>query len=279
MLKRRQIQETNRPDRMTFFEFIKTKQFWKHFIGASVTVLAFLWVCLLFMDFYTLHDSKATVPDFKGLYIKDLDKFVDGHNLRYEIIDSVYNMKKEKGTVLEQEPQPGATVKEDRTIYLTVNAMLNQQVKMPNLVNLSLRQASSLLETYGLKVGSLRYVEGLPPVIRQLYKGKDIKHGTMLDKGSSIDLVLGKGQNNGLIPVPDLFGLTLQEARLILSENQLVMGMKMMDLTAKDTNIARIYKQFPELSADGLYDGASINIWLTGSDEVLENEKMKNDTL
>lgn len=279
MLKRRQIQETNRPDRMTFFEFIKTKQFWKHFIGASVTVLAFLWVCLLFMDFYTLHDSKATVPDFKGLYIKDLDKFVDGHNLRYEIIDSVYNMKKEKGTVLEQEPQPGATVKEDRTIYLTVNAMLNQQVKMPNLVNLSLRQASSLLETYGLKVGSLRYVEGLPPVIRQLYKGKDIKHGTMLDKGSSIDLVLGKGQNNGLIPVPDLFGLTLQEARLILSENQLVMGMKMMDLTAKDTNIARIYKQFPEPSADGLYDGASINIWLTGSDEVLENEKMKNDTL
>ena len=279
MLKRRQIQETNRPDHMTFFEFIKTKQFWKHFIGASVTMLVFLWVCLLFMDFYTLHDSKATVPDFKGLYIKDLDKFVDGHNLRYEIIDSVYNMKKEKGTVLEQEPQPGAIVKEDRTIYLTVNAMLNQQVKMPNLVNLSLRQASSLLETYGLKVGSLRYVEGLPPVIRQLYKGKDINHGTMLDKGSAIDLVLGKGQNNGLIPVPDLFGLTLQEARLILSENQLVMGMKLMDLSAKDTTIARIYKQFPEPSADGLYDGASINIWLTGSDEVLENEKMKNDTL
>jgi beta-lactam-binding protein with PASTA domain len=264
---------------MTFFEFIKTKQFLKHFVGASAAVLIFLWICLMFMDFYTLHDSKATVPDFKGLYIKDLDKFVDGHNLRYEIIDSVYNMKKEKGTVLEQEPRPGSSVKEDRTIYLTVNAMLNQQVKVPNLVNLSLRQASSLLETYGLKVGSLRYVEGLPPVIRQLYKGKDIKHGSMLDKGSAIDLVLGKGQNNGLIPVPDLFGLTLQEARLVLNESQLIMGMKMMDLTAKDTIVARIYKQYPEPSADGLYDGASINVWLTGSDEVLENEKLRNDTL
>jgi beta-lactam-binding protein with PASTA domain len=264
---------------MKFTEFLRTKKFWKHFVLANVAVALFLWACLFFMDYYTLHDSQAKVPDFKGLFIKDLDKFVDGHNLSYEIIDSVYNLDQPKGTVLEQEPAPGSTVKEGRTVYLTVNAMLNQQVKMPNLVNLSLRQASSLLETYGLKVGFLRYVEGLPPVIHQLYKGRDIAPGSMLDKGSSIDLVLGKGNSNGLIPVPDLFGLTLSEARAILLENQLILGMKMMDMTAKDTLTARVYKQFPEPSADGLYDGASINLWLTGSDEVLENEKLKNDTL
>jgi beta-lactam-binding protein with PASTA domain len=264
---------------MTFWQFAKTRPFWMHAFAASAAVGLFLMVCLWFMDMYTLHDSSAKVPDFKGLYIKDLDKFVEGHALNYEIIDSVYNSDKPKGTVLEQEPLPGSTVKEGRVVYLTVNAMLNQQVKMPNLVNLSLRQASSLLETYGLKTGALRYVEGLPPVMHQLYKGRDIAPGTMLDKGSAIDLVLGKGQNGGLIQVPDLFGMTLTEARQQLAALSLIIGTKFSDNSAEDTLTARIYKQFPETGGDGLYGGATINIWLTGSTEVLEKEKLLHEEL
>jgi beta-lactam-binding protein with PASTA domain len=264
---------------MTFWQFAKTRPFWMHALAASAAVGLFLMVGLWFVNTYTLHDSAAKVPDFKGLYLKDLDKFVEGHSLTYEIIDSVYNSDKPKGTVLEQEPVPGSTVKEGRVIYLTVNAMLNQQVKMPNLVNLSLRQASSLLETYGLKTGSLRYVEGLPPVMHQLYKSRDIAPGTLLDKGSSIDLVLGKGQNGGLIQVPDLFGMTLTEARAELAALALIVGSKFSDNTAEDTTTARIYKQFPEPTGDGLYSGAAINIWLTGSEDILEKEKSANEEL
>jgi beta-lactam-binding protein with PASTA domain len=264
---------------MTFWQFAKTRPFWIHALAAFAVVALFLVLCLWLMNMYTLHDSSAKVPDFKGLYTKDLEKFVEGHSLSYQIIDSVYNSDKPKGTILEQEPIPGSTVKEGRVIYLTVNAMLNQQVKMPNLVNLSLRQASSLLETYGLKTGALRYVEGLPPVMKQAYKGRDIAPGTMLDKGSSIDLVLGKGQGGGLIQVPDLFGMTLSAARGELAANSLIIGSTFSDNSVSDTVTARIYKQFPEPSGDGLYSGASVNVWLTGSDEVLNNEKSTNEEL
>lgn len=258
---------------MSFKEFLQSRSFWKHFILANAVVAVLLVLGMVFLNFYTLHDSKVEVPDFKGLFIKDLDKFVEGHNLSFEVVDSVYNMQKEKGTVIEQDPAPGSTVKEGRTIYLTVNAMLNQKVKMPDLVDLSLRQATSLLETYGLKVGSIRYTEGLPPVIEQLYKGRRIAPGTMVDKGSAIDLVAGLGDSKGLIPVPDLFGLTLPEARLILSNKSLVVGVVLQDATGRDSLTAKIYRQDPMPGGDGLYDGAPINLWLTGSDEVLENER------
>lgn len=258
---------------MSFKEFLQSRSFWKHFLLANAVVALLLVLGMVFLNFYTLHDSKVEVPDFKGIYISDLDKFVEGHSVSYEIVDSVYNMKKDKGTVIEQDPAPGSTVKEGRTIYLTVNAMLNQQVKMPDLVDLSLRQATSLLETYGLKVGAIRYREGLPPVMEQLYKGKRIAPGTMVDKGSSIDLVAGLGDSKGLIPVPDLFGLTLPEARAILASKSLLVGVVLQDATGRDTLSAQIYRQDPTPGAEGLYDGAPVNLWLTGSPEVLENEK------
>jgi eukaryotic-like serine/threonine-protein kinase len=264
---------------MNLKEFLKSKLFWRHFIVATVSVIFFLFGCAFFLDMYTLHDKHVKVPNFEGIYVKDLEKFVEGYDLHFEVVDSIYNLKSTKGTVVDQDPKPGATVKNGRTVYLTVNAILSQKVAMPNLVDLSLRQSTSLLETYGLKVGMLRYVEGLPPVIEQLYKGKKIVPGTMIDKGSEIDLVLGRGGGRGLIPVPDLFGLTITEARVVLSNSNLVLGSFLPDATGQDTTTAKIYKQTPAINQEGLYSGASIDVLITGSEEVLENEKTAADTL
>jgi len=229
---------------------------------------------------YTLHGEHVEVPDFKQLYPKSLDEFVEDHDLKYEIVDSVFNRTLPKGTIIDQDPAPGATVKKGRTIYLTLNASLNQKVSMPNLVNLSLRQAASKLETYGLKVGNLRYIEGLPPVIQQLYNGGEIKPGTIITKDSEIDLVLGRGSNTGLIPVPDLFGMTITEARVELEGRKLKFGNRLPDATGADTLTARIYMQSPPYKkSEGLYAGAEIDVWLTGKEEILEAERLKNDTI
>lgn len=264
---------------MNLKEFLKSKLFWRHFLVAITAVILFLWGCAFFLEMYTLHNEHVEVPNFEGIYVKDLDKFVGGHDLQYEVVDSIYNLKFAKGTVIDQDPLPGSTVKHDRTVYLTVNAILSQKVAMPNLLDLSLRQSTSLLETYGLKVGMLRYIEGLPPVMQQLYKGQKIVPGTMIDKGSEIDLVVGRGGGRGLIPVPDLFGLTITQARKILVGSNLKLGSFLSDATGQDTTIAKIYKQTPAVNDEGFYSGAIINVLITGSEEVLENEKSIADTL
>ena len=265
---------------MDIKSLLKSSEFWKHFIVSSLVALMVLGISFLFLNVYTKHGDEVVVPDFEGIYIKDLDKFIEDHNVRYEIVDSIYNIEKAKGTVADQDPEAGSKVKPERVIYLTVYAMLNQKTAMPNLIDLSLRQASSLLETYGLKVGNLRYEEGLPPVIRQLFKGQSIKPGTLIDKGSRIDLVLGKGAGGGLITVPDLLGLTLAEVRTILAEKQLSLKNIVPDIMDNDTLNARVYRQNPPYdSEEGLYSGAEISIWITNIDEKVEQARIKIDSL
>jgi len=251
----------------------KSGTLWKHAALASGSVLIFLWACFFFLDFFTKHNEHMEVPDFKGIYVNDLDKFVAGKDLEFEVVDSVYHDKLPKGTVIDQEPRAGATVKVGRKIYLTVNAKVNKKVPVPNLIDLSLRQARSLLESYGLKVGRLTYVEGLPPVMKQSFQGQPIAPNTLVDKGSAIDLVLGMGNQHSLIQIPDLFGMTLPEAGAMLSSKGLILGTVLKDETAGDTLSARIYKQVPSPDhPEGLYEGARVNVWLTGSEKVLESE-------
>ncbi len=265
---------------MDIKSLLKSSQFWKHLIVSSLVALTVLGISFLVLNVYTKHGDEVVVPDFEGIYIKDLDKFIEDHNVRYEIVDSIYNIEKAKGTVADQDPEAGSKVKPERLIYLTVYAKLNQKTAMPNLIDLSLRQATSLLETYGLKVGNLRYEEGLPPVIRQLFKGQPIKAGTLIDKGSKIDLVLGKGGSGGLITVPDLLGLTLAEVRDILSEKQLTLKNIVPDIMDNDTLNARVYRQNPTYDSEGgLYSGAEVSIWITNEDEKVEQARIKIDSL
>lgn len=258
---------------MDLKSFLKSSQFWRHFTVATLVAFAILGISILFLSLYTKHGDEVVVPNFEGIYVKDLDTFIDDHNVEYEIVDSIYNIEKAKGTVADQDPEPGSKVKPQRIIYLTVYATLNQKTAMPNLVDLSLRQASSLLETFGLKVGNLRYEEGLPPVMKQLFKGKTIRPGTMIDKGSKIDLVLGKGIVEGLISIPNLTGLTLFEVREILTENQLILKSIYPDEMDDDTLNARVYRQNPAYDKEeGLYPGAEIKIWITNQDEKVQQE-------
>ncbi len=265
---------------MEISSIIKSSSFWRHLLIASVIAFGVLWGSFALLNVYTKHGDEVVVPNFEKIYIRDLDKFLEGQDVRYEIVDSIYNLDKDKGTVVDQDPEPGSKVKPGRVIYLTVNAMLNQKVAMPNLIDLSQRQASSLLETYGLKVGALRYVEGLPPVMKQLYKGVPIKPGTLIDKGSAIDLILGRGNGGGLIPVPDLIGMTLSDVRHTLSERLLDLGRIVPDIMDNDTINARVYRQNPSHNAaEGLYDGAIIDIWITNSEEKIEQARIKTDSL
>jgi len=253
-------------------------KFWKHLLFAFLTILGILYASFMLLGVYTQHNKSIDVPDFKGIYIKDLDNFIQDYTLEYIIVDSVYNSEKEKGTVIEQDPEPGASVKLGRKVYLTVNSMVNVKVAMPNLKDLSLRQAESLLETYGLKLGRLTYVQGLPPVMEQSFQGKLIAPGTMIEKGALIDLTLGRGDATGALFVPDLIGKTMEEALFLIGETELVLNVAKYDQTVKDTTQARIYQQSPKSGqAGGVYPGAKVHIWLTQSDELLLNIKNERE--
>ena len=257
---------------------LKSLKFWKHALIALLTVLGVLYASFMLLGVYTLHDKTIDVPDFRGIFIRDLDNYIQDYALEYVIVDSVYNSEKEKGTVIEQDPEPGSLVKSGRKVYLTVNSMVNVKVAMPNLKDLSLRQAESLLETYGLKLGRLIYVQGLPPVMQQSFRGKPIAAGTMVEKGAEIDLTLGSGDSAGSLIVPDLLGKTVEEALFLLEDIELELNIANYDETVQDTLLAKIYQQSPKPGqAGGVYAGAKIHVWLTQSEDVLLNSNSKGE--
>lgn len=257
--------------------FFKSKSFWKNFIAAILLAVLLVWGALRLIAGYTKHGVTVKVPNLRGKTVKEVEDIIESSKLRYFITDSVFDPKKKKGSVVDQDPDAGMEVKESRTVYLTMNSHLPPQVKMPNLVDVSLRQAVALLETYGLETGKLSYVPDFAKnaVIKQLYKGKPIKPGEMIRKGSKIDLVLGDGLSDEKVELPDVRGLTLTEALSQISQAGLNMGAIIPDGSVKDSLRAYVYKQNP--SAGSTNKGNSVDLFLTQDEAKIPGKAEENN--
>lgn len=235
---------------MSVIAFIKSRKFFIHLGLSVVATVVVVWIATLFLGVLTQHGDDITVPDLRGLRTEELDEYMSDRNLEYEIMDSVYDSKGKKGVVCSQDPYANSKVKSGRKIYITVYAKLPERTTVPDLTDLTLRQTISELETYGLKVGKLEYVKDIAKnaVLKQKYKGKEIAAGTMLEKGSAIDLVLGRGEKNERASVPLLIGKTRTDAIRLINEYSLNVGDETFENGA-DTSNARVYKQMPAYSS------------------------------
>lgn len=256
---------------MSFFYFLGRKKFYYQFLIAVLLSLLLLWIVLKSMDIFTQHGDVYIVPDFNGQTVSQLsDEGYDDYFI-FKIIDSVYFKSREKGTVVLQNPVPGSKVKQGRHVYLTIVAQTPEKVLMPNLKNLSLRQALVTLESSELLVGNLEYIQYFArnAVIDQLINDEPVEPETELLKGATINLVLGKGDYPVRVPLPFLIALKKSEARKKLHYNSLNVGREYY-LDDDDTTHARVYKTDPEtLTEDMLILGQPVNIWYR-SDELID---------
>jgi beta-lactam-binding protein with PASTA domain len=212
--------------------------------------------------------------------INEAEREAAKNSLNIQVIDSVFLSKHKKGSVIDQNPPPDFKVKKNRTVFLTINAFLTEKVKMPNLVGISQRQAEATIENIGLKTGKIEYIPDIAVnnVLGQKYRNRDIPEGTLIEKGSSIDLVLGKGLSEEETFIPDLTGLTKNEALTVVEADMLQLGAVICDETIrskKDSATAKIWKQSPSWEKSKVVKlGTSIHIWLS-----LDESKLPVDTV
>ena len=254
---------------MSLKKFILSKVFFKNFGLAAAIVVGGVMILLIWLNFYTRHGQARPVPDFFGLTLEQTAKLAKKNKLKYQVIDSVYTNTVPRGCIAEQNPRPGFKVKKWRNIVLTINAFHPEMVAMPNLIDLPKRQAILVVEGSGLEMGLLKYKPDLSidVVIEQQLNGKKIATGDSIQKGSVIDLVLGKGLSNQRTPVPELIGYKLESARNRVLGASLNLGAYIFDNTVinEDDSInAFVYKQNPEFSEEAsLQLGSAIYLWLT----------------
>ncbi len=248
-------------DNFTFLKFLKN-------VGIMVGIggLFLLIFFYIYLPSTTNHKETITVPELIGLSFEDIDEYVTNRNLRYEIMaDSGYSEVLNPLTILTQNPKAGSKVKENRKIYLTLNAKVPPKVRMPNLINTSRANAEDILISNGLKLGEIEYVPNiaLNAVLEQKLEGGEVAADSMIAKGSVIDLVIGDGKGNQEFETPDFYGVSLDEAKFIITSEKLVLGevnyVKVDSLSSNTRN--RVYRQLPPAGSENS-SGGVIELWI-----------------
>jgi beta-lactam-binding protein with PASTA domain len=251
------------------FKFITGKPLWINILAGIVFVFILLFLFLLSLDFFTRHGKTLAIPAVTSIPVTQAEKILKDQGFDVEIQDSVYVDTAAPLSVIRQFPESEAVVKENRTVYLTINRAIAPSIEMPNLEGMSFRTAVITLKQYGLKLKDTVFRPDFAKnsVLEQQYESQRIKPGTKIAMGSSILLVLGSGIGQDEFNVPDLFSLSYAEARTLLESVGLSAGAVVPDTDVRDTVNAFVYRQSPDKFTydkriNRIRPGQTIDIWL-----------------
>lgn len=245
-----------------FIAYIKTKDFRKTILLAIGSVIAVVLIAFFSLSFYTNHGTGIPVPKLKGLNIDNAIKMLDDQGFDYRI-DSVYRVDEAPGTIIEQDPDPGTFVKENRIIYLTMVKTEAPIISLPDVEGKLFIEASGVLKNYGLKFDTTyRSDIATDRVLEVTYAGRIIKPGERIPKGSKLQLILGDGKGAAELDVPDLINQDLDAAKFVISQSGLTLGTIEYQGAITDSNNVIVVSQYPMKtdSASKVSIGTPINL-------------------
>jgi len=254
------------------FKFISKQPFWVNLLAAFLLIFLLGFLFLQSLSWFTNHGSYLKVPSVMGKKTDEAVKYLEDQGFDVTITDSVYNDTLPLNIVKKQLPDAGATVKVNRTVYLNVNPVVLPMVEMPKIEGLSFRFALERLTKNHLKLGDTTYrpyfMKGT--ILEQNYNGSKILPGTKLRWGSAVSLVIGGGVEQQEIPVPELFGITLGEAKSVLESQGITLAAIIPTGPITDTLKAFIYKQNPQARNDEgqlnvIQPGQIMDVWISAS--------------
>jgi len=229
------------------FKFITNRPFWVNFLVAVLLVFLLIFLILQLLGWITKHGEYLTVPGVKGKGTEESIKLLESKGFDVVIQDSIYTDSMPRGIVLKQLPDADATVKVNRTVYLTVNRYIPPMIPMPQLEGKSLMFALELLQRNHLRLGDTSYKADFMKgsILEQRYNGARVEPGAKVRWGSKISLVIAGGLNEVQMMVPDLMGLTYAQAKAQLEQNGIIIGAVIADADVRDTAAAFVYRQTP----------------------------------
>jgi len=266
---------------------MELKKFWKETIGGFVLknvliaigiLVALSWIILIGVDFYTHHGEYQVIPDVRGLNAEEAQQLLEKKGLYVQVIDSVFVRNKKQGTIVDQIPAPNATVKSNRPVYIVINSRKVRQVNLPEISDVSFRQADAMLQSVGLSVSSVEYTpsEYKDLVVDIKFHGNSVTPGTRIPEGSAVVLVVGSGQGAVDAKVPALKGMGLDDATIKASAVSFAIGKVEYDVPPGGNESKYIiYRQRPSAGSSAS-SGSKIDVYLS-TDKSRVNETFEED--
>ena len=180
-----------------YLKLLRSDSIVKHLFASSITVFIIFYFVFISVKIYTKHNRYIEVPSLSGLNIEDANKILKKKKLKSEVLDSSkYFSETPVNSILSQIPDAGEFVKKNRKIYLNVNPSDYQKVSIPNIIQITKRNAESILNALGFEVSGFQYVDniGKDMVLEVLYNGEKMNIGDAIARGSKLELILGNGK-------------------------------------------------------------------------------------
>lgn len=237
-------------------------------VAIAVGILVVVLVSVhLWLQHYTQHGIEVVVPNVTGMQYDEAQQCLADSCLQLVIIDSTFSNTVPLGTIVEQIPEAGGFAKKDRPVYAIINSSYHRQVEIPDLHDISYRQAQATLRSLGISVGKVEYEpsEYRDIVLDLRYQGRPLIPGEKINEGTSITMVVGKGKGTIKVKVPSLQGKSLTEARsLLINVAHLTLGLVQYDEPPVVENMGDyiIYRQSPT-PGTSVVEGTGVDVNLT----------------
>lgn len=236
---------------------------WKVLLNLVLAIGVFtglVWLTFRWLEYHTSHGQEIPVPNVVNMTVHNAIKILDDSGMEYEVDSFKYDPRYKPFQVLQIYPAPGSRVKAGRTVIMKVNPRTWAKVSVPDIIDRYKGLAFRQLEQVGLKVGDTLYEPSIQrdAVLRMVYNGTNLKPGTLLPRFSTIDLVIGAGPKRN-ITIPNLVGLTVQQAKQIIAQNLFEVGLVEFEDDARDESDI-VYYQDPE-AFDIRDQGMQIDLW------------------
>ncbi len=231
-----------------------------NFLLAIGVFVGLIWLTFRWLEFHTNHGQEIPVPNVMNMTVHNAIKVLDDSGLDYEVDSFKYDPRYRPFQVLQVYPSPGSRVKGGRSIILKVNPKTWAKVSVPDVLDRYKGLAFRQLEQVGLKIGDTIYEPSIQrdAVIRLMYNGSIIKPGTLIPRFSILDIVIGAGPKRN-ITIPNLVGLTVKEAKAIITQNLFDVGLVEHEDGGNDESDI-VYYQDPE-AYDVRDQGMQIDLW------------------
>jgi len=164
----------------------------------------------------------VVVPDLIGKDAVKVLEILTDLGLNTKVSESEFSSEYPRDQIIFQDPEPGSEVKGGRDVKVIVSRGTHT-VALPDMVSSPLRQARILLAESGLCLGNLSYTHS------EKYKKDRIiaqvpAVGAALERGDCVAFLVSLGRRLRAIMMPDLLGLTPDDAILEIEMSNLALG-------------------------------------------------------
>lgn len=239
---------------------------------AAILFLSILFLLLkLALKLYTNHGRSMEIPTFTGTLIEEAREVADDEGLKIDVTTGAFDPERSPGLVVQQIPQVGSRVKNNRTVYLTVLSDKAPDVTLPSLVgNYEYGRYSSLLDAKKIKhrvrerVYDAKQQEGS---VLYLYHDdrkitdQDLRDGVTVPMGGTVELVITKRKGNK-VSMADYRCQLFGTAEFAITGSQLRVGKLSGDFS--DRNSAYVVSTSPA-AGEQTETGAKVDLVLSDS--------------